>query len=208
VSLTEQTNYPAFWGHDSKKVKSIRQHPNSYLHLWGESPRGPDYGVHLWERAGNILLAEGLRFNTHSVIGVGFDTEVLGNTWWAFKSVDLSKDQIKALLLWINSSLSLLLLFGRRVVTEGPWIHLKQPTWENMPVLDIRKLSEYQITSLAKKYDVIADKTLEKFSNLCKDRMRGFIDETLASILSFPSISSIRELLGREPGLSAGGNKC
>jgi hypothetical protein len=33
------------------------------------------------------------------VIAVGFDTNVLGNTWWALKTNDLSKEQVSALLL-------------------------------------------------------------------------------------------------------------
>jgi hypothetical protein len=41
---------------------------------------GGDYGPHYWKRAGNILLVERLRPNTHRFLAVGFEEEVLGNT--------------------------------------------------------------------------------------------------------------------------------
>jgi hypothetical protein len=93
------TPYPGFFGHESELVRTIAQQPNGRLAVWLESPRGPDYGPHLWERAGNILLVERLRSNTHRVLAVGFDEEVLGNTWWALKPNELSREQQEALLL-------------------------------------------------------------------------------------------------------------
>ncbi len=78
VTGDDWTPYPAFWGHDSAAVRTISQRPNNRLAIWLASPRGPDYGPHLWKRAGNILLVERLRSNTHRVLAVGFDQEVLG----------------------------------------------------------------------------------------------------------------------------------
>lgn len=98
VTKTDWTPYPAFWGHESATVRTIGQEPNAHLSAWLESPRGPNYGAHLWERAGNILLVERLRSNTHRVIAVGFEKEVLGNTWWALKPHKLNDQQKKALL--------------------------------------------------------------------------------------------------------------
>ena len=115
VSHEDWSPYPGFFGHLSTRDKTIRQKPNVQLLAWLESPRGADYGPHLWERSGQILLVERLRTNTHRVIAIGFDTNVLGNVWWAFKTSGLSKEQESALLLWLNSSLSMLLVFGRRV---------------------------------------------------------------------------------------------
>lgn len=203
VTTDDWTPYPAFWGHDSTAVHTIAQTPNARLSVWLESPRGPDYGPHLWKRAGKILLVERLWPITHKVLAVGFDTDLLGNTWWALKSESLTTEQEKALLLWLNSSLSLLLYFGRRVVTRSAWMQMKQPAWESMPVLDVRALSAEQLAALAQYYDSLAEQALQPLAQLHSDPVRGQIDRAIADALRIPDVVSIRELLDREPGLNA-----
>jgi hypothetical protein len=203
ITREDWTPYPAFWGHESAKVLSIRQQPNSRLAAWLESPRGPNYGAHLWERAGSILLVERLWPVTHRVLAVGFDTEVLGNTWWAFKSNSLTSGQEKALLLWLNTSAALLLYFGRRVVTRSAWMQMKQPGWESMPVIDVRALSSIQIDRLAAAYDSLSTRGLEPLARLDSDPVRCEIDQEVAQALQVPDFGFIRELLDREPGMNA-----
>jgi hypothetical protein len=203
VTRDDWTPYPAFWNHESAKVLTIHQQPNARLSAWLESPRGPNYGAHLWERAGNILLAERLRSNTHRVLAVGFENEVLGNTWWALKTHGLNSRQRKTLLLWLNSSLSILLYFGRRVITQGAWMQMKQPAWASMPVLNVRTLSSKQLTKLSKAYDSLSIQLLDPVSHLKSDATRRQIDQAISIALEIPDPVSIRELLDREPGLSA-----
>jgi uncharacterized protein YqgV (UPF0045/DUF77 family) len=203
VTTDDWTPYPGFWGHDSTRVRTIAQQPNSRLSVWLDSPRGPTYGPHLWERAGRILLVERLWPITHRVLAVSFEEEILGNTWWALKPADLTREQEKALLLWLNSSLALLLYFGRRVVTRSAWMQMKQPAWASMPVLDVRALSAAQIDGLAAQYDALADQNLEPLAQLACDPVRRSIDHALSEALGIPDLSSIRELLEREPGLTA-----
>ena len=205
VTRDDWTPYPAFWGHESDAVRTIAQKPNARLSAWAESPRGPNYGAHLWERAGRILLVERLWPITHRVLAVGFDTQILGNTWWSLQSTTLSKDQEKALLLWLNSSLSLLLYFGRRVVTRSAWMQMKQPAWQSMPVLDVRALSSQQLGKLAEEYDRLSVCGLEPLAKLKSDLIRRDIDSSVGQVLNTPDLSFIRDLLDREPGLTAVG---
>lgn len=203
VTTDDWTPYPAFWGHESAAVRTIAQKPNARLAVWLESPRGPNYGPHLWERAGKILIVERLWPITHRVLAVGFDTDILGNTWWALKTKSLAPNQEKTLLLWLNSSLSLLLYFGRRVVTRSAWMQMKQPAWESMPVLDVRALSSKQLATLARHYDSFADQTLQPLAQLRLDPVRFQIDAAIADALNLPDFAFVRELLEREPGLNA-----
>ena len=203
VTTEDWTPYPSFWGHESAKVRTIAQEPNSHLAAWLESPRGPNYGAHLWERAGNILLVERLRSNTHRVLAVGFEKEVLGNTWWALKPNKLNRQKQEALLLWLNSSLSLLLVFGRRVITQGAWMQMKQPAWESMPVLDVRALSTKQLATLSAHYRALSGEELQPLAQLKTDPVRCKIDAAIGQTLGIPDLVFIRELLEREPGLSA-----
>jgi hypothetical protein len=205
VTRDDWTPHPGFWGHISTRDRTIRQESNVQLATWLESPRGPDYGPHLWERAGRILLVERLRLNTHRVIAIGFDNEVLGNVWWALKPNGLKVEQEKALLLWLNSSLSILLCFGRRVVTQGAWTQMKQPAWQSMPVLDVRTLSSNKLGELAAIYDHFSAHDLKSLSQLKTDDARCEIDLAIRAALDLSDFSFIRDLLDREPGMSAVG---
>ncbi len=184
VSETDWSPYPSFWNHDAKKVVCMRQKPNSHLSVWTESPRGSDYGPRLlWPRAGRLLLVERVRTNTHSVLAVGFDESVLGNTWWAFKS-DISISQEKVLLLWLNSTPAILLMLSRRVTTEGAWMKLKQPAWAAMPVLDVRALSHATLAQLDAAYDTLCSRELQALAKLDGDPVRAEIDAVLSAALN------------------------
>ena len=63
--------------------------------------------------------------------------------------------------------------------------------------------SEHQITALAAAYDELASEQLEALANLDHDPNRRQIDDALSTVLGLPSLGPIRELLAREPGLTA-----
>jgi hypothetical protein len=199
-SIHELSAYKGFFGHDSTRVVSIAQKPNTNLIVWAESPRGSTYGDHLWERSGNILLAERIRFNTHRVLALQFEVPVLGNTWWALRT-KLNSNQTKALLLWLNSSISILEFFSRRVVTQGAFVQMKQPAWQKMRVLDVSALEPNTLDALATAYDEFADALLLPLSQLNIDPNRARIDHAISTALSLPDLGHLRSLLALEPGL-------
>lgn len=199
------TPYPAFWGHIGRKVRTIAQEPNNNLAARTEAANGRRLksAPAVWQKAGRILLAERIRFNTHRCMALGFPKPLLGNTWWSVRTEGLSERAIKALLLWFNGSLAILLYFSRRVVTEGAFVSMKKPGWSSMPVLDVRSLDDDQLDALETAYDELSDQELMPLAQLDKDRTRGCIDTALCGVLDLPGLSSIRELLTREPGVSA-----
>jgi hypothetical protein len=91
------------------------------------------------------------------------------------------------------------MLAAHRVPTEGPWVQFKKPVLEALPVLDVRKLSDKALDSLAKAYDVIADDALEPIAALESDPNRKAIDAALRHALSLPDLAPVAALLGREP---------
>ena len=206
MSADDWSPYASFWNHEADKVRTIAQKPTSHLLARTVAAKGRKMkdATAVWSKAGRILLVERLRSNTHRVLAIGFQEPVLGNTWWAFKPhTKLSVSQEKALLLWLNGSLSLLLFFSRRVITEGAWMQMKKPAWTAMPVLDVRSLSEAQIAALSASYDLIRRKALEPLASLNSDSTRREIDEALAEALKLPDLTPVRQLLAREPGLNA-----
>ena len=81
-------------------------------------------------------------------------------------------------------------------------MQMKQPAWESMPVLDVRSLTQEQLTALANAYDEVASKSLAPLAQLDADPVRIGIDEALCSVLGLPSLAPVRALLAREPGLT------
>lgn len=203
------TLHPAFWDHKSDKVRTIQQQPNSWLQP-RMTPRYADraataayadYPYHLWKMAADFLVIERLQTDAHRLVAISLDQPVLGNTWWAFKT-DLLPKRRKALLLWLNSSLSLLAVFGHRVVTRGTWMQMKKPAWAAMPVLDVRALNDKQVRRLARAYDALGNRELQALAKLNIDPVRRAIDEALSKALDLPDLAPLREMLARESGLT------
>ncbi|HZR29294.1 MAG TPA: N-6 DNA methylase [Terriglobales bacterium] len=205
TTATTWSPHPAFWNHDADKVRTIAQKPNATLIARTESLPGRNLkdATAVWSKAGTILLVSRLRTNTHRVLATGHPQRVLGNTWWGFEDSTLTKEQRKTLLLWLNSTLGVMSYYGRRAITEGAWMQMKKPAWSSMPVLDVRALSPAKLAALAKSYDSLAKKELAPIAQLNIDPVRQEIDAAICKELKLPDLKPLRELLAREPGLSA-----
>lgn len=197
--------HPAFWNHDADMVRTIAQKPNATLIARTEPLPGRKLkdARAVWSKAGKILLVSRLWPVTHRVIAIGLHKKTLGNTWWGFDDSKLTDQQRKTLLLWLNSTLGNLLYFGRRAITRSAWMQMKKPAWSSMPVLDIRELSQAKLASLANFYDVLAKKELAPIAQLNVDPVRKDIDSAICKALNLPDVGPLRDLLAREPGLTA-----
>ena len=201
----EWSPYAGFWNHDSRKVRCIAQKPNSTLLARKEalSRRNLKSAEPVWSKSARTLLVSRIRTNTHRLIATSFESKVLGNTWWAFCERDLTDQKRKVLLLWLNSTFGILSLYGQRVVTAGAWMSIKKPAWSSMQVLDVRELSKDQLEQLEATFDSIVNESLKPVAELNVDPVRIKIDEDICRVLNIPNIDSIRQLLAREPSLSA-----
>ena len=199
------TPYPAFWGHDAAAVTTLAQAANTYL---SPLPRQKQEkgGVRplrkvqdLWPLAGRVLIAERLRLNTQRLAAVGAREKVLSNVWWPFATHQDDPEVEKALVLWLNSTLGLLILLAHREETEGAWVDFKKPTLKEMPVLDVLALTDKQRRALGQAYDSLSGNSLLPLPDMDKDPVRRQIDSVIAKTLRLPDFSVLRELLAREP---------
>lgn len=203
-SADEWSPHKAFWNHKADETFTIRQSSNKYLIPRSVAAKGRPLrdAKKIWEKAGNILLAESLWPITQRVLALGFPEPIIGNTWWAFKPAFTNDYLIKSLLIWLNSSCSITMLFGRRVVTRSAWVQMKKPAWVSMPVLDVRGLSEKALGVLAAAYDKLCEAELLPLAQLDNDPIRKAIDDSISEALDLPDLAPLRELLSREPGLT------
>jgi len=153
----------------------------------------------LWPKAGQVLLAAGLRLNTQRLVAVRTQTPVLSNVWWPMRLLEQNDNYEKALILWLNSTLGLLILLSHREETQGAWMHFKKPVLSEMPVLDIRTLGVSQMKHLVDAYDTLSKQPLLSFPKMAKDPVREMIDTAISNALSLPDLSALRNLLAQEP---------
>jgi hypothetical protein len=198
-----KTSYPAFWNHDADAVYTLAQVPNQYLTPLSKAKEGRHLrkAEDLWPKAGKILISERVRLNTQENISVRLSKKVLSNVWWplALKGKRTNAKREKALTLWLNSTLGLLMILANREETEGAWVKFKKPVLGAMPVLDVQALKPKQLKDFAETYDKICEKTLLPFPEMADDPVRAEIDASIAKALKLPDFSILRELLAQEP---------
>lgn len=198
-----RTQYAALWGHDSQKRTTIEQEPNAYLRPLGKAKerRPLRDAAHLWTKAGRLLFAERLRFNTMRTPAVRATERVLSNTWWPATMHDSrrAEELEKTLVLWLNSSVGLLILLAHRIETEGAWTKFKKPMLEQMPVLDARALAKGARRRLVRCYDAVKNAALKPIPMLDHDEVRAEIDKAFEDALGLPDLSPLRTALAHEP---------
>lgn len=196
-----ETAFPAFWGHDASAMRTLAQSPNAYLSPLARAKKGRPLRKAnvLWPLAGDVLLAERLWLKTQRVTAVHVDRAVLSNVWWPFAGHADDAELDKGLVLWLNSTLGLLLLFAHREETRGAWVDFKKPVLKDIPVLDFRALSARQRGVLAEAYHRFSAEPLLPFPQMNVDPVRAAIDDAVSKALRLPNITVLRELLAREP---------
>ncbi len=198
-----ETDYPAFWNHDTRRVTKVQQAANQWLQALGKPKPGRKLrgAAHIWERAGRLLIAERLRFNTMRLAAARLEQNVLSNVWWSFVPAREPGAAAveKCLALWLNSTLGFIMLMGHREETEGAWNKFKKPVLKQLPVLDPRELSAGQRAALVRAYDQLATRDLLPFPYLETDEVRAAVDAAIADALDLPDLAGLRRSLSREP---------
>ncbi|MER9275429.1 hypothetical protein [Mesorhizobium sp. M0643] len=72
-------------------------------------------------------------------------------------------------------------------------------TINNLPILDVRALSEQQLAQLAGSYEKLASMDLKTIPNMADDPVRKAIDEAFSKVLGLPSLDNLRAELAAEP---------
>jgi len=202
IGLSVPTDYAAFWRHDASTVKTLYQSPNAYLEpLRQRRPKRPLRDAQLlWSRAGKVLIAGRMWLNTQRLTAILLSEPVLSNVWWPLRlNDDLDDRHAKALTLWLNSTLGLILLIANRVETRGSWVKFNKPMLHRLPVLDTRKLKSTQLAELENAFDRLAEKPLQPLSQMANDQVRAEIDDAICRALGLGDLTKLRRALAREP---------
>lgn len=196
------TPYRALWGHSAESVTTMHQTPNQYLSPLSRAKKGRPLRKldDLWPKAGRVLIAQRPWMKTKSVMATRVNQKVLGDVWCPLSlKKGLRAKAEKALTLWFNSTLGVLLLLGHREETRGAWIQFKKPQLRAMPVLDLRAIGSQRLDALAIAYDRLAHNHFEPFPEMAPDQTRSAVDKALGTVLRLPDFAPIRSMLALEP---------
>ncbi len=196
------TAYPMVSGNDTELRRRLVVSSDKYLAPLAKARPGRNLKSveSLWPKAGRLLLAERLRLNTARVVAMSLDTPALSNVWWPIKTP--SRAWEKALVVYLNSSIGLLALLATRNTTQGAWVKLKKADLNEMPVLDVRRLSPAQLGELSDLFDRLAGSEFERMPGMANCPARRALDDGLSDILGTPNLSTLRALLASEPVVS------
>lgn len=196
------TPYAMVEGHDTNQRRFMTTEPNKYLSALAEPRPGRNLksAEQLWSRAGHLLVAGRPRLNTMRVAAILSSDMVLSNVWWSVRTENRCWD--KVMTVWLNSSIGLLTFLSIRNTTEGGWVAMKKADLEELPVLDLRELSEEQIQGLSDVFDRLADAEFERLPSMSNCAARRALDDGLSEILGLPKLDTLRVLLASEPVVS------
>jgi hypothetical protein len=199
------TNYPAMWGHEADKIRTLSQYPNRYLLPLSSAREGRNLRdvSNIWPKAAKVLIATRLRMNTQRLAAIRLECDVLSNVWWPFRLYKAEVDAEKALTLWLNSTLGLILLLAHRQEVEGSWLAFQKPVLNILPALDVQSLPKDELHILAESYDQLCSEEMRPFPDVSQDLIRQKIDDALTDALHLPNISVLTESLAREPIMSS-----
>ena len=196
------TAYEMIDGHDTDKRTRLLAEPDNYLSpLTTPRPRRKLKPLDLlWPKAGKLLIGERLRLNTCRTIAICTERQVLSNVFWPVNVGDTGRE--RPLVLWLNSSLGLLSLLATRNTTEGPWVKLKKADLAEMPILDVRQLTQDQLDALHALFNEMAEDEFLPLPQMADDPARAKLDDGLSEILGLPDLEPLRRLLASEPVVS------
>ena len=196
------TSYPMVENNDSNQRRWVSVEHDKYLSPLAKARPGRNLksSVQLWEKSGQLLVPEGPRLNTTRIMSMCTSRPVLSNSWWAI-SMD-NRNHEKATALWLNSSIGLLALLANRNTTEGAKVKFKKADLKEMPVLDVRTITESQLQGLADLFDELAGEEFEPLPAMAYCPARRRLDDGISEILDLPDLAGLRRLLATEPVVS------
>ena len=200
-----RAGFPALWRHKAFRNKSLEACADSRLER--RADRGRTDQDRMLAQQARLQLARELGMAPQRVAAVMTDTPMLGvRSWTSVLPRRPAAGKNEALCLWLNSTLGLLLriMHGNRPYLGRSAVPTELAS--TMPVLDVDRLSNGQLTTAAAVYTDLKHRELQGFSALAADPVRREINERLCrEVLDIEPeiVADITRKLALEPTLHA-----
>jgi hypothetical protein len=208
--------YPSLWNHDNTRERRLRVDPDSHCRIRQVRGRIPatltERAEARWATATRAHYNRDMRFNSQSIVVAMTEQPALGGRAWPSVVFDDPRHEV-AFALWANSTLGLLCHWwmsnksqsgrGTTTVTSIPGI----------AALDVRRLSDEQLTKAAAEFEAVKDRRFLPFDQLDEDEARADLDRRLlVTVLGLPeslcepngAMERLRRKLSVEPQIRGG----
>ena len=191
IGATSAPTYPVLWSHDADRERTIAFEADSEgIPRQGSTPE--EKGVidrkvaNVWNSASHSHFNRDFRFNSQSTSMQFTTRRTIGGRAWLSISLE-SEDQEKALVLWGNTSLGMLLHWWHANKQQSGRGSIGKLALESLPVLHVTALNPDQLSNAATLFDEMSGDRLRPLHEIEKDAVRKKLDERF-----------MREVLGAE----------
>lgn len=210
--------YPVLWAHDAEREATLMFEGDMQAQTKKTKDQDEREAVDIkaaavWASASHCHFNQNFQFNSQPTAMQFTPRQTIGGRAWTSLSL-LSAEQEKALVLWGNTSLGLLVHWWIANKQQSGRGNVTPNVLEALPILDVTSLTEKQLKSAAKVFDETCHKKLLPIHEIDKDSTRKELDERCArEVLGLPesmpqpggSLDLLRMKLAQEPSIR--GNK-
>ena len=206
--------YPVLWSHDAERERTLSFEADSEG-FPRQGSRSEEQAIvdlkvaSIWKTASHCHFNRDFRFNSQST-GMQFTSrKTIGGHAWL--SIRLSSvDQEKALVLWANTSLGLLLHWWHANKQQSGRGRIGKSMLHTLPILDVTALEPKLLAEAVKLFDAMSGQPLSPLHELDSDPVRKALDEAFArNVLKLPEsilasggpLELLRMKLSKEPSI-------
>ena len=209
--------YPVLWSHNAERERTMlfggdsegvpRQAPTL------EEQAIVDLKVRkIWDTASHCHFNHDFRFNSQSTAMQFTPRKTIGGRAWL--SIRLSSvDQEKALVLWANTSLGLLLHWWHANKQQSGRGSIGKTMLQTLPILDVTALDSELLAEAVNLFNAMSEQRLLPLHELDRDPVRKELDEAFTrNVLRLPEpiltsggpLELLRAKLSQEPSIHGG----
>ena len=172
VSPDPTATYPALWNHDARRETRVVCEPDAQLLVrTGMEAKA----AAVWATAGRVHLNLDFRFNSQPLSAALTEPKSLGGVAWP--NVNFRKPSLDyAFVLWCNSTLGLLLFWWHSNRQQAGRGRTTIRGAETLPMLDVRKLRDSEISTAEVIFEEFRDKDLQPAYLADADPNRALLD--------------------------------
>jgi hypothetical protein len=184
VNSDQVPTYPALWSHDAdrERTMSFNEDCQGIPRRGGSADEKTALAKKVegvWATASHCHFNCDFRFNSQSTGMQLTPRKSIGGRAWL--SIQMSSLELeKALVLWANTSLGILLRWWHSNKQQSGRGNIGKTALQSMPIMDVTAFTPRQVHEAVRLFDEMSDKSLPPIHEIDKDAVRHELDERFA----------------------------
>ena len=191
----------ALWEHKTAITQSMRGKTDKYI-----EPKKDKKSLanKYWQQRSHLLLPHRLWLPLARVCAVMLDQPAVGSIWTPCRPHDQDRKTMKALAVFLNSSVGILSLLGGRDNRKPSYPQFSLDTLRALRVPDFTTISTDARDALATTYDCHGDDVLLPLPQINVDPVRRRLEDAVTAALGLDAewVAQVRQALSKEPSIT------